>query len=134
MNLLLRQFQLDSVDCKKKVSKCHIHEISSESCEHWVKLYPYLKMNKSVMRDAKLVEEKQEKLEFFQSWVEQKQSEATYFELIEALLRIKCKEDAEFVCNLLKKETVVGPTVQSSPKPIGSNMDIIASIPATKGN
>ena len=149
MDSLLEKFQLLSVDCKQKVSECHIEEISSGCCEHWKRLQPYLNnMTKILVKDidAKLVDAKEKRREFFQSWVEQEGSDATYFKLIEALLTIKCKEDAEFVCSLLQKQLKHGdsaPAVLESvpPEQVGSDMDssviqnLIVDIPATvKGN
>ena len=115
----MEKFQLTGVDCKIKVRECHIEEISGGCCEHWKRLQPHLNMTKISVRDidAKPVEAKEKRMEFFQSWVEQEGSDATYFKLIEALQTIKCKEDAEFVCSLLQKQLKLDtdPKVMDSP-------------------
>lgn len=85
----------------------HLQEIARSSCKDWKWLGPYLKIGKVEVNDIdnKRAEEKVKRLEFFQVWVEKDGSDASYYKLIDALLKNGKKEDAEFVCTLLQVES-----------------------------
>ena len=105
MDSLLKKFQLDSAECKAKISEHHIQEIAHKCCKHWKKLWPYLQLS-GIMDDIdhNFTEAEDKRRGFLQKWQEQKASEATYFELIKALQAIESNADAECVCALLQKQ------------------------------
>ena len=144
MDSLLKKYELESGECGKKVTECHLQEIANNICENWKWLQPHLKLAKLVVKDinSKFSDEKDKRLEFFQRWVEQEGSGATYSKLVDALLAIKCKEDAEFVLALLQKQKVNGSSgVSGSPslepadsKALSSSVIITNTAATAKGN
>ena len=107
---LLQEMNLMAEDCKQMITDIHISEISSRSCKEWKWLGPHLICNNSDIVvndiDSKAIEEKEKRLKFLQKWVDQEGSGATYYKLIDALLKIPNKKDAEFVCRLVKQNPV----------------------------
>lgn len=102
---LLRHYKLTEGDCTASVSDKHLGEIS---CKNWRLLPPYLTLTTSettevvvsdLERDYKTEEER--RTGFFRKWKMRKGFEATYIALINALLEINCREDAEGVCKLV---------------------------------
>ena len=107
LNSLMEDFQLSEEDCKLQVTDIYLEKISSTSCEKWRSLPPYLKMEKIVTKDIDREhqgnDESEKRHTFFKKWKKTKGLKATYRSLINALLETKCREDAERVCELLKK-------------------------------
>ena len=70
---------------------------------------PYFGIGKVPVNDIdkKNIDESEKRLLFFQLWVEQEGSGATYYKLLTSLLAINNKEDAEYVCKLLQKKKYV---------------------------
>ena len=103
MSSLLEQYQLEEEDVSKQVTDLHIDKISHSHCKKWKSLPAYLKMERIIASDidTKPIEEEEKRKNFFFKWQDEKGSKATYKVLIEALLEMKCKEDAESVCKLL---------------------------------
>ena len=91
----------------KQVSDCHVEEISTSSCEKWRSLPPYLEMEtivaKDIDRDHPGGNECEKRCSFLKKWKSLRGLKATYRSLISALLKVKCREEAEYVCKLLKK-------------------------------
>ena len=75
----------------------------SQFVEKWNLLYPYLNVDESIVNDAErsYTTEVDRKRYFFRTWKERKGSEATYHQLIYALLQINCRNTAEKICSLL---------------------------------
>lgn len=53
--------------------------------------------------DKSQVSEDQKRRTFFKQWKQMNGFDATYKNLISALLKIKCRQDAEHVCKLLQE-------------------------------
>ena len=109
---LIKKHKLSVEDCDKKVSGAHLEIISRSSCKHWERLPSHLEMNDIVVSDVRRtqIDEEGKRLEFLRKWREQKGSKATYKQLVLALLKIECRDDAEKVCEILKK-----PQIHESP-------------------
>ncbi len=102
---IMEHYQLQEEDCNKPISDSHLAKISQSICEKWRLLPSHLKMEpivtKDIDRESKSEEEK--RLEFLKRWKQERGLDATYKELINALLEIQCRRDAEKVCELLRK-------------------------------
>ena len=104
MDSLLSKYSLTLKDCDEVVSDIHIGVISREYCMKWYDLYPYLKLKEIDVNNVKrdYHDEVEKKGAFFSLWRHSQGSDATYTSLIQALLQIKCKKDAESICKLLQ--------------------------------
>ena len=102
---LMEQYQIPEEDCNRQIRDIHLEEISQSHCEKWRSLPSHLKMKtiikKDIDRESKSEDEK--RLAFFERWQQERGSDATYKALINALLKISCRQDAEKVCELLQK-------------------------------
>ena len=102
---LLDIFKLKEEDICQPISDGHIQEISLSNCKKWRSLPAYLELPPSVVDDINrstiAIEEGEKRSMFLSNWKGQKASDATYKSLISAMLKIRCKEDAEFVMKLL---------------------------------
>ena len=101
---LLEQYGLCEEECNGKVTDEHLLTISRSYCKKWRSLYPYLDMKRI---DVAIAEhdgngEENERLKFLEIWKAVKGCDATYKKLIDALLKVECRNDAEGVCELLK--------------------------------
>ena len=105
---LIKKHKLSVEDCDKKVSGAHLEIISRSSCKHWERLPSHLEMNDIVVSDVRRtqIDEEGKRLEFLRKWREQKGSKATYKQLVLALLKIECRDDAEKVCEIIKKSPI----------------------------
>ena len=112
---LLSSFGLSREDCGRTVSDAHAECISRKCCKHWKKLPSHLGLDTIVVDDISSGQgdEETKRHNFFLKWKETKGSGATYRALINALLVIDCREDAEKVCDILKDP--VGSTSPPSP-------------------
>ena len=110
MDKLLSKHNLTAKDCDEIVSDIHIGVISRDYCMKWSDLYPYLNLKEidvyNVKRDYH--DEQEKKGAFFSLWRQREGSHATYAKLIQALLKLECKKDAESICKLLQLSK--GPT------------------------
>ena len=96
---------LTEEDVSKKITDEHIEFISRSLCRQWKSLPAHLGLAIIVVDDidkSNVMDEREKREKFLRTWKKEKGSEATYKKLIDGLLTIKCKEDAEFVCELLK--------------------------------
>ena len=103
--LLLNHFHLREEDCNQKISDEHLRDISSASyCSKWKELPSCLALETHYVDDIErdYPKEEEKRYRFLLGWRERKGFEATYKALIEALLKIKHRNDAEGVCELLK--------------------------------
>lgn len=101
---LMERYQLKDEDCNKQVSDKHLEELSRTHCLKWSRLPAYLGMDTTMVEDIerKRVDEDEKRHIFFKKWKEKNGSAATYKTLIAALMNVDCREDAEYVCELLQ--------------------------------
>lgn len=100
----LQQFHLGEKDTILKVSGIHLQEISRSCCHKWRSLPVALDMeNHLIWEDIEreVGDEEGRRERFFSRWQSEKGTDANYRTLINALLVIKCKQDAERVCRML---------------------------------
>lgn len=90
-------------DRNQQVSDGHLEEISRSCCEQWKSLPPYLGLETIVASDIDKSpkEEGEKRHDFFKKWKKVKGFAATYGKLIDALLAIKCRGDAEKVYKIM---------------------------------
>ena len=114
---LMKHYKLPEGNCNQQISDSHLQKISHSHCEKWRSLPTHLKMEeiitKDIDRESKGEDEK--RLAFFKRWQQEKGSDATYKQLIYALLEISCRQDAEKVCELLQK------SLSDPPAPLGDD-------------
>ena len=117
----MKQFRLTERDFNRIVSDVHVEVLSRTCCEQWKSLPPHLGLDtivaKNIDTDSRLRSYKSKKMAFFRKWKEVKGHNATYKQLITALLRIDCGSDADTVCALLKGP-LIPPTVTPQPLPV----------------
>lgn len=103
VDYLLERYRLTVEDCSREVSDSHLDDISRYYSRDWKSLPPYLDIDRMVVEDTKhIFGDREKRLEFFLQWKQIKGSDATYLQLVSALLSIKCRRDAEGVCKLLQ--------------------------------
>jgi hypothetical protein len=117
LSILMEHFRLSEHDCSLEVTDVHAEKISSSFCSKWKSLPPYLEIEDIVAKDINrcLVDESDKRHLFLKKWKEMKGSEATYRKLINALLEVKCRQDAERVCKLLQNKST-SPSLQEEPR------------------
>lgn len=118
---LLEHYNVPREKYDQQISDSHLEEISRCGCKDWKSLSPHMKMEnivvEDILRDSRL-SEREKRHNFLIQWKDIKGSEATYQKLISALLKIKCRNDAEIVCKLLKESCSTSkqkPNPQSQP-------------------
>lgn len=99
---------------KKQVSDDDLERISRSYCKEWKSLPPYLDLEAIEADDIDLrpIDEREKRHKFLLKWKHIKGSRATYKQLIDALLKINCVQDAEGVSSLLKQ------SITSKPQPL----------------
>ena len=107
LSSLLLQYKLPADICSAQVSDVHLEEISRSHCKDWKNLPPHLQLDTIMASDINRMQvgEAEKRREFLFGWKESKGSDATYGSLIRALLKIKCRQDAESICELLQWPT-----------------------------
>ena len=87
---------------RRQVSDEHIEEISRNHCRRWRSLPAHLNLGPILVQDIERSQgdEGERRAIFFRVWKERNGSEATYENLITALLKISCRQDAEAVLNM----------------------------------
>ena len=113
---LLEQYNLGKEECSKKVTDKHLVTISSSYCKKWRFIYPYLDMTSTDVTNAEKGgnDEESKGQRFLERWKEKKGCDATYIKLINALLEVECRNDAESVCELLHDKP--SPPIVSAPE------------------
>ncbi len=104
LSSLLGLHGLSEECCDSKVSDVHLEKISRFLSQSIQCLVPYLGIKQRIASDIDELSHKGEKEKrhtFLIKWREVKGSEATYRNLIQALLTIESVEDDEEVCKLL---------------------------------
>ena len=102
---LIQHQGLNEENCEEAVSDEHLEIISRSCCKQWKSMPPQLKVDTIEAEDIDKSkgEEREKRLKFLLKWKEIKGSKATYRQLITALLKMKCGEEAERVCKVLKE-------------------------------
>ena len=102
--MLLKHFELSEEDCKKTISDRHLEKISRSCSLNLRSLTPFLGLPPIVGDNIDRSSQNQEskRLNFLNQWKQIKGSDATYFQLIRALLEIQHRQDAETTCKILK--------------------------------
>ena len=99
----IRQCGLTEEDCGTVVSDVHLDNIARSCSASWKFLVAQLKVNgieiDNIENTQEGIEEKRRK--FYRRWKQSKATDATYSQLINAMLNINCKQDALKVCKLL---------------------------------
>ena len=100
----MEHYGLSEEDCNKQISDLSLEDIARSSCRKWRDL-PSRFVLPSILAediDRSGAGEGEKRLNFFRDWKHMRGFDATYKRLIGALLDIHCREDAEFVCRLLR--------------------------------
>ena len=118
---LISQYGLTEGQCNEQVSDIHLEELSRSGCKQWKSLPSHLKLEANVAEDIDKTQKKEgeKRNEFLLAWKETRGSSATYRQLITALLKIKCRLDAEKLCEklceMLKKSIEPPQSGQATP-------------------
>ena len=109
---LKKDFGLTDLDLRKPVSDIDLDQISSSLYLKWKRLPPYLGLKQGVADDIEhdrgLIKESEKRRRFLLDWKAMDEAGATYECLTHALLRMKCRADAEGVCKLLQNHLATG--------------------------
>ena len=102
---VIEHYELTKEDCNKPLRDAHLVSISRSSCTSWKSLPAHLGLEAIVAEDAdrSQADPEEKRLKFFRQWKKRKGSKATYSQLINALLKIDCRQDAEDVCQILSE-------------------------------
>ena len=103
---LMSQYRLTEGQCNQQVSDIHLEELSHSGSKQWKSLPPHLNLEAIAAEDIdkSLKGEREKRYEFLlKKWKEIGGSTATYRQLITALLKSKCRQDAEKLCEMLKE-------------------------------
>ena len=105
MEAYLQKYNLKKKDIKSRVSDSHIGDISRSYCHKWKELYPHLHLKLIDVHNAVHdgYDEEEKKTSFFNTWRARRGDDATYEELIGALIKIEEEDDAKNICQLLAK-------------------------------
>jgi hypothetical protein len=104
LSSVLNDFKISEADSKLQISDYHLQKISRSYCEDWRKLPIFLGIEAIVVKDIdrENKSEYEKRSSFFEIWKKMRGRQATYRSLINGLLEIKSRIDAESVCRLLK--------------------------------
>lgn len=83
-----------------QINKSHLQKIYTSYCINWRVLQSHLNIDTEF---GPQIEEKEKRQLFFIKWYEQMGHNATYYNLIDALLKVGNNEDATHVCLLLRE-------------------------------
>ena len=95
-------YGVNQEDLNKEISDLHLAKIVQSRCTRWRSLPSHLELETNLLSDIDrdFPKEVEKRSEFFDQWKRQKGSEATYKRLMQALLDVKERHDAEYVCQL----------------------------------
>ena len=101
----MSRYRLTERQYNQQVSDTHLERLSRSGCKQWKSLPPHLELETIVAEDIDKSQkgEREKRHEFLLAWKDMEGSGATYKQLITALLKIKCRQDAEKLCEMLKK-------------------------------
>ena len=125
---LREAYELTEEDCARTIEDIDLESISHSHCKDWRKLPTHLEMSKIVINDIDKSQGSEEvkRSDFFSRWKDIRGSDATYKQLVIALLEVNCRQDAEDVLKILKESISKGEQQQKT-----SNN--AASVVSTKG-
>ena len=105
---LRTRFKLADQDLDEVISDLHLDKIAQTKDINWKSLPSRLELPDVVTKDIDkdLMKESEKRREFFRQWKQKKGMEATYRSLVRALLDIKERDNAEYVCKLLPQAAV----------------------------
>ena len=100
----MEHYALSEEDCNQMISDLSLEDIARSSCRKWRDLPSRLVLPGILVEDIDRsgTGEGEKRLNFFREWKQMRGFDATYKRLIGALLDIRCREDAEFVCRLVR--------------------------------
>lgn len=112
---LLCHYELTKESCSKPVCDAHLECISRSCCKYWKKLPAHLGLETIVADDIDQSQgdEGTKRHNFLCRWKEIKGTSVTYNQLLNALLKIDCAQDAEKVCAILKDSESALPVTSS---------------------
>ena len=102
---LMGHYGLTEGHYNQTVDDSHLEKLSRSGCKQWKSLPSHLKLETIVAEDIdkSQKEEREKRYDFLLKWKNTEGSAATYAQLISALLKIKCRRDAERLCEMVKK-------------------------------
>lgn len=103
---LTKKYGLTEGGLGRQISNIHLLHISRSYCKKWKFLPPHLGLKTIVAENIDLGkgDQAEKRYAFFLEWKQIKGSNATYKQLIIALLEIDSRDDAEKVCILIQKQ------------------------------
>ena len=82
-----------------------------------------LHLRTTVNIDWSKVDDDEKRHIIFKTWKKEQGSKATYTKLMKALLRMKCREDAKYICELLKNADSVQPLLQEQSNALAASLN-----------
>ena len=112
----MASYQLTAEDCDKQVTDVHLEELTRAHFGKWRFLPPHLGLNNTMKDDIdrKPGDEREKRNNFLIEWKNRMGAKATYRALINGLLKIECKSDAEFVYQLIQPDPKAAAHIQST--------------------
>ena len=112
----MASYQLTAEDSDKQVTDIHLEELTHSHCGKWRYLPPHLGLDNTMKDDIdrKFGDEREKRFNFLVEWKDRVGAEATYRALINGLLKIGCKSDAEFVHQLIHPDPKTTAHIQST--------------------
>ena len=100
----MEDYQISDKECSKQVSDIHLQKLTRTHITKWRLLPPILGLEEAMKDDIdhESGDEGEKQYKFFTGWKEMQGADATYKALINALLKIGCRSDAEYVCQLMQ--------------------------------
>ena len=133
---LQKSYALEDADFNAQVSDAHLDDFSRCCSSDWKFLCSHLKLDKIVVDDidCRPLSPKQKRRRFFSEWKQRKGSDATYKVLVQALLEIDRRKDAEYLCELLKNSlTASASDIVTTAPTTAISSDSSNSMPAIEG-
>ena len=102
---LMNHYGLTEEHYDQQVEDIHLEELSRSGCKQWKSLPPHLEVETIVADDIDNSREDPgtKRYKFLLKWKNMKGFDATYRPIINALLKIECRQDAQKLCEMLKK-------------------------------
>jgi hypothetical protein len=104
-------------DLNRTITDEHLVIIAGACCEKWMSLPPFLGLKTIVAKDIESAsgDQEEKRLKFLRKWNSIKGRDATYKQLTTALAKIKCGNDVDIVCAILKNSKPPTPPPSTSP-------------------
>ena len=126
---LIQHHQLTEDDCSRQVSNQHLVLFSQSHCGQWRMLPAFLGMETTIAEGIfhGPGDDENKRYSFLLKWQQKRGPKATYKNLIKALIKVRCSQDADEVCRVLKK-SVIAPSPPPSPPPASSNLSTLQPV------